>query len=448
MRRRLGLASSVLSVLISASLLLWPAVVNRYPLLFGDTGVYIKDGNHLHVTWARPMFYGLFMLPLHLKVTTWPVVIAQSLIAAIALLITVRSFIPRVSALALIPVTLVLTVGTSLPWFVSQLMPDLFAGLLVLALAVLLLVPERLNWLGQALILLFASACITMHLSLLPISLAIIVVLWLARFILDLPFRVGDFIRGAAVPAIAVAVIIAPNAVFLGKISPSPYGKIFVLTRVLIDGPGERALERECPHPGWTLCDFKGEFGSDVDSVLWGDRSILVRAGGHDVVADQAMPIILSAVRAEPGAVLLDVLRNTVAQFFSFASGDALLRPSFFNDQTWTQEFPAAEQARYRAGRQYQGLPLLPDWLQALHLGLASVCLIVLVVGAGLGLQRGRRLGGLYAAILIALLANAFVTGALSGVFDRYQSRFVWLATFAVLLMLLDWRRPAPRRLA
>ena len=388
------------------------------------------------------MFYGLFMLPLHLRITTWPVVVAQALIAAGLLLGTIRLFLPRAHPLWLFPVTLTLAIGTSLPWLVSQLMPDLFAGLLVLALALLLLFPPALGRFAQTLALLFAAACITMHLSLLPISLALIVTLWAARLLIRRSFRVSDVLRGVAVPFIAATVLIATNAFFIGQPSISPYGKIFLLNRLLVDGPGDRALQRECPRPDWSLCAFKDEIPTikDEDDMLWGDGAVLDRAGGYLVVAPQAMPIILSAVRAEPGTVLWQALRNTARQFVSFRSGDALLRPSSFNDRTWTAEFPAAEQARYHAGRQFRGLSLLPEWLQWLHVAIGMVGILAVAAGAWLGLARREMLGGLCAAVFVALLANAFVAGALSGVYDRYQSRVIWLAPFAALLLLLARR--------
>ena len=434
-----SVAVSLAVVLLGAAMLVWPALMNGYPLLFGDTGVYLQDGIHLHVTWARPMFYGLFMLPLHLRVTTWPVVIVQAIVAACVLLLTLRLFLPRLSQWTLIPVTAALAAATSLPWFVSQLMPDVFAGLLVLTLAGLLMAPERLSRLGQAAALLFASVCITMHLSLLPISLALVATLWLVRVWLGLRLRGADLLRGAAAPALAIVLIVLPNAVFLHKFSPSPYGKIFVLARVLADGPGRNALERECPRPGWTLCDVRAELTDNADDMLWSDQEVMVRAGGQDRVAAQAWPVIGAAVRAEPGTVAWDALRNAATQFVSFGSGDALLKPSSHNDQAWTKEFPPGEQARYRASRQYRGLTLLRAWLQDVHIGLASLSIAALAASAWVALRRRRVIGGLYAAILTALLANAFVSGALSGVFDRYQSRFVWLAVFAALLMLLDW---------
>ena len=434
----------VVAVLVAAPLLLWPAILNGYPLLFGDTGVYIKDGIAHHVSWPRPMFYGLFMLPLHLKITTWPVVIAQALITATVLSITMQNFLPRVHVSALIPVVMVLAVGTSLPWFVSQLMPDFFAGLLVLMLTALLLMPPRLGRVGQGVALLFSAGCITMHLSLLPISLAVIVTLIGCRWVLQRSIGWGDVARGVGVPVLGAVVLVGTNALLIGQPSMSPYGKIFVLNRVLADGPGDRALQRECPRADWTLCAFKDEIPTitDEDDILWGRQSVLERAGGYKVVAPQVWPIVLSALRAEPGTVAWQALRNTLNQFVAFRTGDALLRPSPFNDGVWTDVFSAAEQARYRDGRQYRGLELVPDWLQVVHVGFGAAAIVAIAAEIVRALRRRQMMGGLLAAVTMALVANAFVAGALSGVYDRYQSRFVWLAPFALLLVLIKRWQP------
>ena len=419
-------------------MLLWPAILNGYPLLFGDTGVYIKDGIDLHVSWPRPLFYGLFMLPLHLRITTWPVVVAQALITSFVLLTTIRGFLPKLSPWSLIPVVLVLTIGTSLPWLVSQLMPDLFAGLLVLVLASLIMLPPRLSSVWKVLAVLFAAGCITMHLSLMPISLAVIASLLACRAWLRLRVRLSDAARAAAVPVLAAAVLIGANALLIGQASMSPYGKIFLLNRILVDGPGVRALERECPRPDWTLCAFKAEIPTiaDEDDMLWGAHAVLARAGGYNIVAPQVWPIILSALRAEPQTMLEQAISNTVRQFVSFQSGDALLRPSSFNDGIWSDVFPVEEQARYRTGRQYVGLELIPGWLQAIHIGMGLASLLAISIGTVIAIRRREPLAGLPVAVLVSLLANAFVAGALSGVYDRYQSRFIWLAPLALIMML------------
>ena len=50
-------------------------------------------------------------------------------------------------------------------------------------------------------------------------------------------------------------------------------------------------------------------------------------------------------------------------------------------------------------------------------------------------------IGELAAGVALALLANAFVCGALSNPHDRYGARMVWLAVFEVVLAALAWRR-------
>jgi hypothetical protein len=39
--------------------------------------------------------------------------------------------------------------------------------------------------------------------------------------------------------------------------------------------------------------------------------------------------------------------------------------------------------------------------------------------------------------VTVALLANAFVCGALSGPHDRYGARIAWIATFTVVVAVL-----------
>jgi hypothetical protein len=55
-----------------------------------------------------------------------------------------------------------------------------------------------------------------------------------------------------------------------------------------------------------------------------------------------------------------------------------------------------------------------------------------------------RRLYPLGVILVVGVVANAFATGALSGVFDRYQARIAWLVLLPPLFALLRWV-PAPR---
>jgi hypothetical protein len=54
--------------------------------------------------------------------------------------------------------------------------------------------------------------------------------------------------------------------------------------------------------------------------------------------------------------------------------------------------------------------------------------------------RRGRpRSFGLAAVIVFVVIANAFVTGILANVEDRYQSRVIWLVPLLAALFVLEW---------
>ncbi len=90
-----GRAGTVFAIALAAALLVWPAVWNGYPLVFADTGTYLSQAIEHYVGWDRPVFYSLFMLPLHLTLTTWPVIAVQALLLAHVLHLTRRTLLPE-----------------------------------------------------------------------------------------------------------------------------------------------------------------------------------------------------------------------------------------------------------------------------------------------------------------------------------------------------------------
>ena len=78
--------------------------------------------------------------------------------------------------------------------------------------------------------------------------------------------------------------------------------------------------------------------------------------------------------------------------------------------------------------------------INRVHVPVAYVSLLFLVLLLGEALARGRfhAQARLAATILVAIVANAFACGALSGPHDRYGARVAWLATLAVGIALLS----------
>lgn len=403
---------------LAAGILLWPAVWNGYPIVFADTGTYLSQAIDRYLGWDRPPFYSLFMLPLHMTVTTWPVILAQGLLTVwvLRLVCGVRwRWLPVVVA--------PLAVGTWLPFLVCQLMPDVFTPLLVL-----LLCAGTTKWRWVA----FAAFAIAAQQSSLLLSAAILPLTALTRR------------RLFVAPLLAIAALLTVN--FLGhhRLAISPYGNVFLLARVVYDGPGMDVLRQDCPESGWRLCAYLDRFPPTSDEFLWRPDSPIVLAGGHKAVSADADAIVAAALRAEPGRQLRAVLRNGVEQLTRYASGDGL-EPWPAEVTPWIErDFPAAEQARYANGLQARGLLVLPPGLAALHAWVARTGVLACLALLPFAIWRRYEPGKILLVVLVALPASALITGGLSTPHDRYQSRIMWLPPFVAALSLVSmYRRPA-----
>ena len=423
------------AILFSAALLTWPALWNGYPLVFADTGTYLAQAIEHYLGWDRPVFYSLFLLPLHATLTTWPVVFAQALLAAHTLHLVCRVLLPRASPWWLLAITALLSVATALPWFASQLMPDLFTSLLVLALALLILTPERLARGERIWLVLFAAFMIAAHQSHLPLAVALLAVLVpLRRSLGAAPFARGDLARAVAPAVLAAIALLSVNLAGFGRASLSPYGNVFLLARVIYDGPGMHVLQRDCPQAGWRLCRFVGELPASSDGFLWRPDGPVARAGGAKRVSAEANAIIGRALRSEPAAELDAFLGDALQQLTRFATGDGLQPWPVEVSPRIARHFPPGEFSSYSAARQTRGTLALPTWLNVLHIGAACLGVGGSLLLLPLALRRRHVIAGFLIAVLLALTVNAAITGGLSAVHDRYQSRVMWLPLLLAML--------------
>ncbi len=166
-----ALSRPAAAILLAAVLLLWPAVWNGYPLLFADSGTYVAQVPTGAIGWDRPPFYSLLLLLLHWRLSLWPVVLGQAVAAALLLRLALRAS-GQGGELRLVAVAAGLAVASSLPWFAAQVMPDVFTGLLVVALALLAGVPEALAPRARRVLAAAATVMMTLHLSHLPLAVA------------------------------------------------------------------------------------------------------------------------------------------------------------------------------------------------------------------------------------------------------------------------------------
>jgi hypothetical protein len=96
-----------------------------------------------------------------------------------------------------------------------------------------------------------------------------------------------------------------------------------------------------------------------------------------------------------------------------------------------------------RAARQQQN-EIRFEAMNAVHvpIALASMALLPLIMLFALWRRSFREVGLLAFTVMLAILANAVVCGALSNAHDRYGSRIIWLAPLVAVLVPLRRRSP------
>jgi hypothetical protein len=410
----------VAALLAGAGFLLWPAIVNGYPILYSDTHAYLVQAGAPEMVWDKPWVYGPFLIALSARVTLWLPAIAQCLLLSHLLWLAAKACgfgrpLRHVALCAL------LGVGSAAPWFASLLMPDVMApvvvvGLFVLAFGDRLGAGER-GWAGA-----IAAFAIASHLSLLVVAAACTAagIAWRRRVAIAVPL------------VLALGLLLVTTAVGFGRVAISPYGSVFALARLVADGPGARTVAALCPRAGWRLCAWSGRLPADSDAFLWDPNGpVWTTPGGPPALAGEASAIVARTVGREPLAVARAAVANTLRQLAMAGVGDTL-GPDWLEQSvvgSLRAYFPPAELARFRASLQAQGK------LRAIAEPFALPYAVLLVIGAiatpvllVVALRRGDRpRAGLAAFVLLGLLANAFATGALSKPNERYQARIAWL---------------------
>lgn len=429
------------AILLGGLLLLWPAFLNGYPLVFIDTVSYLNHTTLPEPPWDKTPAYGPFLHLLHWQVSLWPAVAAQGLIASHLLWLAQRLARGGAGAGLHLGLCAALAALTSAPWFLATLMPDAFTALAPLCL--LLLGFARLSRAETAWLVALGTLAIAFHLSHLPAALAL----------LPLVALLGGRIGRAALPVgFALLLLLGANLATFGRATLSPHGAAFLLARLQDDGPATATLRAHCPAAGWHLCAFLDRLPMDSDEFLWDPGSPLnreadgtPRAMGGVAGAAEARAILALTLRERPGEVARAMLGNWWRQLRLARVGDTLgnAHLALSARRPIAAAFPPRELAAFDAAAQMRGaLPALAAPLLAPH---APALLLALLAAPWLlwrALRQGARGGAaLLAGALLALAANAFATGALSKPHDRYQARIAWLLPLAALLAALP-RRP------
>lgn len=439
----------VAAIVLAGGMLSWVAVWNGYPLIFSDSQRYLNGGILRYLPGEAPIFYGIFMIPLHLDgLSLWPVVAAQSLLLAYVLMATLRA-LGLFETRSFLALAAFLAAFTAAPWFTAFIMPDVFTPICVLGMVALVVgwrsfAPfERLVLVGITLL------ALTSHVTHLVLGLAVAALFGLLQ-LLGRAYPRGALLAVLPLPFVALAAIIGLNLIAKGRVFVTLDGPVFLLARAFADGPAYQTMRQDCAERRWQLCQALDRLPHDSELFLWSaDNSAWTAVPSGPRLRAEAGEIVAATLREHPWELLTAAVRNTLLQLVTFRAGvdfkswpvdGAELTIPRVIRRFFPHEFERLMQSRQQQGRlDLEGLNVL--YTGVVLLSLAGLLWLLLQA------RPAPAVTDLLLAVAVALPANAAVTGALSVVADRYQARLIWLLPFCFAVVLLSHqRRRLPRQ--
>ena len=456
-------------------LLLWPALYNGQPLFSTDTTAYIRGFDagvvwlsgrtSAWTTWAaepsgrhesegatpdasksfqsstfiitgRSVTYGALLYLGELIGGLWGSVLIQAALALAAITLTLRH-LNLFTWTKLVIVTSTLGLVSSLPFFASFLLPDVFAGLSLLA-AGNLLAPGNLlkHWERVFWISILATAAV-FH----PSHLGIIAVLPAAAL---MAYFYNSKISKSGVAALVLATCIGfasevGFALILDKLRGVQVTRPpVIMARMIADGPGAAYLREKCPEAGFKVCDYVGRLGSNSDAFLW-DTSPATGVyspssqGRRRELANEQYRFALAVLAYDPVGQVAASLNDAFDQIklvglsdFVQAAHEAYpkLPPEYSKALSetpiWRKEFPIAF---------FSSLTITAALLSLVYAG-ATLIKFWRVISA--------QAKFLCLTVMLGQFSNAFICGALSGPHERYQARLTWLFPFIALILYYE----------
>ena len=461
-------------VILIALAALWPGLINGGPFYHPDTPTYLRSaaaGSHevtgLSTSWtdeylrhyaggkteARPsgtlrtqpkvpvtlkgrsIYYGAFLYLSYLLGSLWIAVAVQSLLAATSTYLTVR-LIGRAQGREVPPTTvliigLIAALGTPLGFVAGSLMPEIFTGMGVLALANLLFLwgwqsrPEKVFWIAiLAYSMLVHSTNIMLAFALLAVSLAYMLWRKLPINLAQLA-SIGGCIAGGLLGQTAYSMAVKSVT------GEPPVRAPFIAMRLIADGPGYDYLKENCLKERYVYCRVLGQEHPHSDALLWNlDPKVSLFRGldadDQRASADQQTQFMIAVFKEKPLEVIATVARNSAVQLVQMDLRN--FNYSHSNRERYESTVPGHLLASMKLTRAYNGhMPThFVEFSMALMCVLSLLFLIALLTSR-LNSNAGPQVRAYSLSILAGIAINAAICGALSGPKGRYEARLIWV---------------------
>jgi len=431
-------------LILTSFIILIPALYNGYPLFYSDSALYIKAAmlfGNVHPEEGIPCLSGLGYA-FFIRIVTWQstlylVILAQAIILNILIYSSFKVLLPENKIITYhLPIIFILSICSSLGWTAGQLMPDIFTSCLILSVFLFFSLNNK-----NPGIYIFLSVIIILsilsHLSNIGISiliLALLSVLFLIkrsyRIILKLFFR--KLLVIITLLFACFLTLIGLNKKYYNYAGLSPTSHIFFMARLMDTGFMQEFLNEKCSEKSYEMCQYKDSLPDSYESFLWSPESVFNKTGGWDLTKHEEYTEISRDVMTSPkylGRFLYNCVIHSYHQLLTFKTGDGLSTP--YNKESpqymaVISHFNKKEiRINFQESKQMQG---------TINFGLVnsinSILLFISVLIIVLTLLFYKFDSNMFLftyVIICGVIVNAAATSSLASVFDRFQSRVIWL---------------------
>lgn len=420
-----------IAVIVIPLFLIAPALWNGYPLLQWDTGGYLARWYEGYLVPSRSTVFGLY---LHIGEGSdfWLNLGLQALATLWILQLTLR-VLGLGQPLRLLWIGLLLILTTALPWIASMLLTDIFAGLSVLALFILVTQADRISALEKCALFGFIAFSSATHSATLGVLFGLCCAGFVARLWLRDRIALSGLVQGSATIIVGAAMLVGANFALSGKVAWTPGGVGVAFGRMLQDGIVTQYLKDNCPRLPLKLCPYRNELPPTADDFLWGD-SMFNTLGRFEGMNDEMGFIAKDSLAQYPLWQAKAALIASVDQLLHVATGEGT---NGWLPHTYgiIERYIPSQIAPMRAAHQqhWDINFAVVNWLHV-PVALGSMLAMLGIVGHAIYRRRRDDITLLAATVTLALLGNAVICGVISGPHDRYGSRIVWIATFTALI--------------
>ena len=433
--RRMSLrVTSAIATAVVALLLIAPAIWNGYPLLQYDTGGYLARWYEGYLVPSRSTVYGLY---LHLGESTffWANLVFQSIVTLWVMHLVLRAM-GMAKSLRLATIGLVLLLTTALPWLSSMLITDIFAGLAVLALFLLVAHGDKLSTIEKVLLFAFTAFAAATHSATFGVLFGLCIAGWVIRPFAGRRLSIAGLIQGSVAVGVSAALLLAANYALSGQLAWTPGGPGVSFGRMMQDGIVARYLNDHCDKIKLKLCPYRNELPPTADDFLWANDSIFNKLGRFEGMDDEMGFIALHSLAAYPLWQAEAAIAATATQLRMVGTGEGTNGWIPHTYGIIERYLPNRVSMMRAAHQQHWDINFAAINRVHIPIALISMALLLVIVARSLWRRHLDDLSLLAATVSLALLGNAFLCGVISGPHDRYGARMVWIATCVVLIAL------------